>query len=109
MISLDPENYPSPLEFQGFRFHEKRLASEESQYKDQFTTTSPRQMHFGYGRQACPGRFFASAAIKCIVIHILEEFDIKLVDESGRPKNNIKGGMSVTSETMEAMFLRREI
>ncbi|KAL6901271.1 cytochrome P450 [Trichoderma evansii] len=109
MISLDPEHYPSPFEFQGFRFHEKRLgSSEESQYKDQFTTTSPRQMHFGFGRQACPGRFFASAAIKCIIIHLLEDFEIKLVNDKGRPENTIKGAMSVTSESLEAMFLRQE-
>lgn len=65
-------------------------------------------MHFGFGRQACPGRFFASAAIKCIIIHLLDDFEVKLVDDKGRPENTIKGTMSVTSESLEAMFLRQE-
>lgn len=64
-------------------------------------------MHFGFGRQACPGRFFASAAIKCIIIHLLENFEIKLTDGEDRPENTIKGAMSVTSESLEAMFLRK--
>ncbi|KKA25527.1 Cytochrome P450 monooxygenase [Rasamsonia emersonii CBS 393.64] len=60
-------------------------------------------------RQACPGRFFAAATIKVIVMRLLEEFDLKLVDEkAGRPKNRIKGAMSFPSETAEIMFRRRQ-
>ncbi|EPE26982.1 Cytochrome P450 [Glarea lozoyensis ATCC 20868] len=111
MVSLDPVLYPSPNEFRGFRFHEKRASATtaDDAHKDQFTTTSPRTMHFGYGRQACPGRFFASAAIKSILVHLLEEFDLRLIDPSaGRPKNMIKGGMNLPSETVELMFRRRK-
>lgn len=109
MISLDGNVYKDPLQFQGFRFHEQRTADEDSMYAKQFTTTSPQQMHFGYGRQACPGRFFASAVIKCITMHILETFDLKLVDHAaGRPKNAIKGAMNMPSETAEIMMVRRE-
>ena len=109
IISLDPDIYNMPLEFRPFRFHENRsAASGEDVWKDQFTTTSPRQMHFGYGRQSCPGRFFASAAIKTILVHFLEEFDIRLADGEGRPKNSLRGAMNIPSETAEVMLKRRE-
>ncbi|KAH6622511.1 cytochrome P450 [Chaetomium tenue] len=108
MISLDGNVYKDPLQFQGFRFHDQRIADEDSMYAKQFTTTSPQQMHFGYGRQACPGRFFASAVIKCITMHILETFDLKLVDQAaGRPKNALKGAMNMPSETAEIMMVQR--
>jgi cytochrome P450 len=91
MISLDPELYPSPNDFDGFRYYEKRkVASGDAAYKNQFTSTSPEQMHFGFGRQACPGRFFASAVIKAIVMHLLEEFDL-LIRRRGGPRTRIKG------------------
>ncbi|KAH6621651.1 cytochrome P450 [Chaetomium sp. MPI-SDFR-AT-0129] len=109
MISLDGDVYEDPLQFRGFRFHEQRAAAEDTMYAKQFTTTSPQQMHFGYGRQACPGRFFASAVIKCITMHLLEEFDLKLIDpKAGRPQNAIKGAMNIPSETAEIMMVRRQ-
>lgn len=109
MVSLDPSIYDNPLQFDGFRFHKEREHAVGGDiYKKQFTSTSPQQMHFGFGRQACPGRFFASAVIKCITMHFLEEFDVRLVDEAGgRPKNTLKGAMNIPSETAEVMLIRR--
>ena len=110
MISLNPELYPSPNDFDGFRYYEKRkVASDDAVHKNQFTSTSPGQMHFGFGRQACPGRFFASAVIKAIVMHLLEGFYLKLVDEkAGRPRNENKGGMSFPDKKADVLLKRRE-
>lgn len=78
MISLDPEIYEDPEEFKGFRFAELRAEKPENMRKYQFTGTSPTAMHFGYGRNGCPGRFFAGTTIKLFVAHLLVKYDIKL-------------------------------
>ena len=65
-------------------------------------------MHFGHGRQACPGKFFASYEIKSILPHVLSTFDIALVDEKeGRPKNICSGAMVAPDETAKILFRRR--
>jgi len=111
MLSWDPDLYPSPDKFDGLRFYERRKAATSgAANRNQFTSYSPEQLHFGFGRQACPGRFFGSASIKLIILNLLDEFDIKLVDEeAGRPKNSIKGAMILPSETQEVLFRRRRI
>ncbi|KAI9711714.1 MAG: hypothetical protein M1820_001858 [Bogoriella megaspora] len=111
MVSLDPKIYESPSEFKGLRFHERREgASGSATYRNQLTSTSTEQMHFGFGRQACPGRFFGGTSIKCVILQLIQEFDLKLVDEKlGRPKNTIKGAMSFPSETAEVLIRHRKI
>lgn len=47
-----------------------------------YISLSPAAMHFGYGRQACPGRFFAGCMIKAILSRILMDYDFKF--ENGR-------------------------
>jgi len=57
-------------QFRPFRFAEGR-ADKDVQYVDRarraFPTTSPDFLAFGHGRNACPGRFFASNELKLVV------------------------------------------
>lgn len=109
LVSLDPEIWESPMEFRGFRFSDLRSAKKEDAHKYQFATVTPRAVHFGYGRQACPGRFFASYEIKSIMASILSNFDLRVVDEKvGRPKNICSGAMVAPDEKAQIMFIRRE-
>lgn len=110
MISRDPTVYPSPDKFDGLRFYNRRQAAAggAAAHRNQFTSTSREQMHFGFGRQACPGRFFGAAAIKCVVLDLVERFDLRLVDEAaGRPRNSVKGAMISPDEKVELLFRRR--
>jgi ent-kaurene oxidase len=108
LISLDSDIWESAEEFRGFRFHELRQARKDDAFKYQFATTGPRTMHFGHGKQSCPGRFFASHEIKAILAHVLTEYDIKLVDETkGRPKNREFGAQIAPDETAKVAFRKR--
>ncbi|KAJ5378863.1 Periodic tryptophan protein 2 [Penicillium cosmopolitanum] len=59
--------------------HRSQLTSTTS---TSYISLSPAAMHFGYGRQACPGRFFAGCMIKAILSRILMDYDFKF--ENGR-------------------------
>ncbi|GME62479.1 Cytochrome P450 [Neofusicoccum parvum] len=65
---------PDAEEFVGDRF--LRLRQQPgSGNRWQFISTSADHMGFGYGRQACPGRFFASNQIKIAIVHLLLNYD----------------------------------
>ncbi|KAI5810727.1 cytochrome P450 [Pyronema omphalodes] len=73
--SLDPEIFENPEEFDAYRFLRLR---EEDPNKHVFTSTST--YHWGLGRHACPGRFFAAAEIKMILAEIIFRYDIRIKD-----------------------------
>ncbi|KAH8703476.1 putative cytochrome P450 [Talaromyces proteolyticus] len=84
-ISRDEDILPNQ-EYDGLRYYklrddpanDKRLA---------FAQTDKAHMHFGHGRHACPGRFFASNEMKMILTELLLRYDFKFVDGQGRPTN----------------------
>ncbi|KAH8599968.1 putative cytochrome P450 [Bisporella sp. PMI_857] len=92
-ISMDPTIYPSPEEFDGLRFWRLREnKGEESKW--QYTTTGKECLNWGHGVHACPGRFFAANEIKIIMIYLLMNYEVKMPDGAGRPKNLwTEGGM----------------
>lgn len=65
----------------------------------------------GHGRHACPGRFFASAEIKIILIGLLQNYDIKLCDDyrEGRPLNILTEFMAHQDHTYEVCFRKRAV
>ncbi|KAJ0158966.1 Ent-kaurene oxidase [Colletotrichum tanaceti] len=66
-----------PAEFDGFRF--ARLREQPGrEMRHQAATTGPEAFNFGHGPHACPGRFFAVYVIKCILIELLVNYDIRL-------------------------------
>ncbi|KAJ5155043.1 uncharacterized protein N7500_010482 [Penicillium coprophilum] len=72
----DPEIYPDPRRYDGYRFYNLRQTSgQEGQH--QLVSSTPDHMGFGYGKHACPGRFFAAAEIKVALCNILLNYDIE--------------------------------
>ncbi|KAJ2997262.1 hypothetical protein NUW58_g694 [Xylaria curta] len=88
-IAMDPKLHPEPETFDGLRFAKLRQATDdpETKGKAQYAATNPQSLAFGYGRHACPGRFFASAEIKAITMYLLNNFDIKLAEGQPRPQS----------------------
>lgn len=73
----DPSVYPNAHEFDGYRF--LRIREQAGQeHVAQFVSTSPEHLGFGYGRAACPGRFFAANELKIALCHILTKYDLKM-------------------------------
>ncbi|KAI4217474.1 MAG: hypothetical protein LQ351_000069 [Letrouitia transgressa] len=84
-VSMDPKIYPDPDKFDAFRFAKLRETDPERAGKMQYASSNPQSMGFGFGRHACPGRFFASNEIKAIMAHLLTHYDFKFPDGQERP------------------------
>jgi cytochrome P450 len=114
-ITHDPEVLQSesdPRTFDGLRYYNMRnqlvktgLDEKEVAGKHQFVSISNGSLMFGYGKHACPGRFFAGNEIKLILAKLLTTFDIKIDPvEKGRYAN-FSWEMSVSNPYDRRMFL----
>ncbi|KAL4792202.1 cytochrome P450 [Aspergillus venezuelensis] len=72
------DTYPDPDTFNPYRFLRMRRQS-QSPKSAELVSPSPEHMGFGFGNHACPGRFFAAAALKIALCHILLKYDVALV------------------------------
>lgn len=65
-------------------------------------------MAFGFGRQSCPGRYFAATEIKLFFIHFLTKYDIKMPDGvEDLYQNSDLGGFNLPYPTKTIMFRKR--
>ncbi|CAN8100520.1 unnamed protein product [Discula destructiva] len=93
----DPDTYPNPDQFDAFRSYRLReqagLTSGEKASADalnQMVAVSPNHLIFGFGRHACPGRFFAINEIKMIIGDTLLKYDMKTIDGSKERYKNVQ-------------------
>ncbi|KAI1412071.1 cytochrome P450 [Hypoxylon sp. FL1857] len=96
-IHLDEKLYENPEEYDAFRFSRVRKEfearpDEEKTYEDHLkvmnlsmVTTSDKHLAFGHGRHACPGRFFVAHEMKMILAYLLQNWEIRPLQE--RPKS----------------------
>jgi len=64
-------------------------------------------MGFGYGRHACPGRFFAANEIKLILARLLLDYDMSMPEGLvGRYANQVIGTAQVPEPNAQVRFRR---
>ena len=101
-IHLDPSKYTNPNSFIPFRFAgtgscdcgPDGLPKDAGRLKAE--ALDEKYLPFGYGKQACPGRFFALRVVKLILARLVWEYDVKWAGEARK---------SPTSGSMEGFFL----
>ncbi|KAK1573014.1 cytochrome P450 [Colletotrichum navitas] len=118
-VNLDPEFFPDPEVFDALRFYKLREAKEhaasgtqaaEVVMQAQFVSVGATHLTFGYGKHACPGRFFAVNEIKMIMANLLRNYDIRLPDNvSERYKNLIFGASSIPDPNKTIMIRKAVI
>ncbi|KAF7905075.1 uncharacterized protein EAF01_005596 [Botrytis porri] len=87
-IENDPSNTTNPKEFDGLRAYRAAQAGDPSSaHEHLFSTPGPSFLNFGYGKTACPGRFFASVVVKMVMVKAFTEYEFKFLPGTGRPKN----------------------
>ncbi|KAI2912894.1 hypothetical protein CBS147320_10731 [Aspergillus niger] len=112
-IGLDESHFSSPETFDGLRFHNLQQAEFERtgkpSTKHQYVTVNESSLHFGYGLQACPGRWFAAIVLKLLLGLMVTEFDVKLMDKGeGRPKSEIDRFFIYPDSTKMVVLRKRE-
>ncbi|KAH0536021.1 hypothetical protein FGG08_007088 [Glutinoglossum americanum] len=88
----DQTVYDNPYTFDPFRFCRDKLSgATDSSSKSAnatptaFVTTTDYYMGFSHGRNACPGRFFASQQLKLLLAHVMLKYEIEPIPS--RPEN----------------------
>jgi len=98
-IENDDQNTSDPDKFDGLRSFrarqellrhpisdidvENKLAAKELLFSSPGRTI----LNFGYGKTACPGRFFASCVIKMVMVKLLTEYEFSFMPGTRRPAN----------------------
>lgn len=105
---MDPSLYPNPDKFDAFRFSTVRAAQPELDGRSQYVASNTSSMSFGYGRHACPGRFFAAQEIKAIMSFILREYDMRFSQGQTRPESVPVETQFLPNMTATVEFKRRQ-
>jgi cytochrome P450 len=105
-ISHDENVFPNPETYDPFRFYNLRSASTEAAGKHQFVATEPGIYGFGYGRHACPGRFFAANEIKMILANLLLKYDVEQ-QEKGPRYANLANGHQTSVDSRRMLLFKR--
>lgn len=102
--SRDPALYEAPLEFRPLRFYAPSTeTSAEVDTSNLFSSVAAGDSWFGAGRQACPGRWYASAQIKLVLCLLLIDYEFGFPEgQKERPKNWVKD--EKTGPDMEQMI-----
>lgn len=108
-IENDPEKMPNPEKFDGLRAYRASREGDVSSAQEQlFSTPSHNFLNFGYGKTACPGRFFASVVVKMTIVKALTDYEFKFMPGTGRPKNIIAHEFLFTWPWTKMLVRRRE-
>ncbi|KAI6355514.1 hypothetical protein MCOR25_008160 [Pyricularia grisea] len=108
-IGRDPELFPeNPDKFNPYRFTQLRTKDAEGGGNHlQFASVTHGTMAFGWGKHACPGRFFAATEIKLILLHILLNYEVTVVsgpDGKKRYPNVEMGNMNMPDLKRRLLF-----
>lgn len=87
-IMNDAAFYPNPQVFDGFRFvastavenSEKTEGKQSERRQSKVTDVDLTFPFWGYGKEACPGRFFASLEMKSVIALLVSRYDFKLAN-----------------------------
>lgn len=100
----DPGVFENAHEFDAFRSYRARekggLGGAEKAgvgAASQLVSINTSNLTFGYGRHACPGRFFAANELKMILGRALLDYDIKTADGATERYPNLAFQNSVSS------------
>ncbi|TGO76192.1 hypothetical protein BELL_0169g00120 [Botrytis elliptica] len=78
--NMDPDNYKDASTFDGFRFAGPEFSS-RSKGRIHASAVDEKFLSWGYGKQSCPGRFFAVRLVKLVFGRLIYEYDIEWASE----------------------------
>jgi len=107
---MNPALWGDPYKFVPFRFSDARAKAGPGDRKIWFTSTSPKDaMQFGYGKQSCPGRGFATLMLKIFLATLLHEFEVEPLEGAEFPKQVDRGTVSGPPTDVKLRFRKRKV
>ncbi|KZL83889.1 cytochrome p450 [Colletotrichum incanum] len=115
-IYTDEEFFPDADKFDPLRFYKIRQEKKEQETGSkqaevaanaQFVSVGQSSLTFGYGRHACPGRFFAVNEIKMIMATFLLNYDLMNVAGSRERYPNVVSGPMNFPDPNKTILLRK--
>ena len=82
-----------------------RLQQDSKKYD--IVATSPKFLPFGYGRHACPGRYFAACKLKIMLAHTVLNYDVKMENDGVRPADVWLASSCIPDLKGKVMFCKR--
>lgn len=108
-MGLSDTFFENAKEFDAFRFERLRHAQGADQNGLQFAASNAGSLHFGYGKQMCPGRFMGGMMSKIVLIMILDRYDLKLRNAGERPPNLNFMEMDTPDPACQILIRNRDI
>ncbi|KAJ9489594.1 hypothetical protein VN97_g3684 [Penicillium thymicola] len=102
---MDSSVWPDGEKFDGYRFLNLRQNPDKANTA-LLVSTSPDHLGFGYGKMACPGRFFVANELKIILCHFLMKYDFQIT-EPYEEHSGLYGYMTSPSSETEITLRRR--
>ncbi|KAI0182497.1 cytochrome P450 [Xylaria flabelliformis] len=114
-IQTDPDNFEHPLIFDGFRFNQNSHAESTDSSRDiarvepksNPTTVSETNLAFGYGKHACPGRFYAVRMAKLAFGKLITKYDMRWDNVKVRPPSFFANGQMAPNLTQKILLRKR--
>ncbi|CCF36957.1 ent-kaurene oxidase [Colletotrichum higginsianum] len=115
-IAADGAIFDNPGEFDHLRYYKMRQskgsqatgsAKAEVVANSQFVSVSESSLTFGYGRHACPGRFFAANEIKMIMANILLHYEIRNPDGVTERHKNVRTGSQLSPDHTKRVMIKK--
>ncbi|KAH8107960.1 cytochrome P450 monooxygenase [Cristinia sonorae] len=104
-MSRDESLYPNPEKFDPERYLDPNIPPSKEELMD------PKNIVFGFGRRACPGKEFADTGIYLMVSHIVATMSIaKATEANGQeitPPAEFEGGASRRPKPFKCVILPR--
>ncbi|KAG6371906.1 cytochrome P450 [Boletus reticuloceps] len=105
-MHFDDEVYDNAGSFDPFRFANMRTEDSDDA-KHQFHVASSDYLVFGYGRHACPARFFAASMLNTMLAHFVISYDVKLERNATQRSQNLQIGTSIMANPTARIMIRR--
>jgi cytochrome P450 len=107
-LNHDPELYTLPDTFDPLRFCDD-IPKPDGSNKRSLAHTESTHLAFGYGRLACPGRFWAAQMMKLIFATLLVEYDFCYPEgQTTMPPKLLKEDFNVP-DTVQHILLRKRV
>ncbi|KAI9902259.1 hypothetical protein N3K66_004076 [Trichothecium roseum] len=106
----DPSVTPNPERFDPMRSYNRRYANGGAE-SHKYTAGQPSKENlvFGFGSQACPGRYFAINEIKLLLARVLLMYDFKWPEGKTNPSNLHINEFCIVNPTAKVMMKRRQL